>query len=161
MIEITDKRYSEIDQALVAFPHGLLQDFSTFQKYIFKVGVEIYEVDAYLKEHERRLMEGDPSDQIIKNVAPKNFAKLIPKCKECGLPLMVEAINNNPRRMIGGTAKSWWVCPDRACDSDPILSDRGPREELESKGVVSVKHHMRKAMRRKTAAAQRRQKRGK
>lgn len=160
-MEISKNRYSDIDKYLIGFPYGLLQDFITFIDYIGKREISQDEVRAYLAEHRRRLTEGGEDPRIESAQGAGDVGKRMPRCPICKLPLRIEAVNNNSRRMIGGTARCWWICPDIQCEHEPILSDLGPKEELERVGVMGVSHHMRKAARRKAIAADRRQKRGK
>lgn len=157
-MQISKDRYSDIDKSLAGFPYGLLQDFITFIDYIAKLGIGQSEVRSYLEEHQRRMLSGELNPGEVSN--GRKAARHLPKCPVCGLPLRVEAVNNSPRRMIGGSARSWWVCPNGECEMEPILSEKGPKEELEALGIMPVDHHMRKAMRRKAIAAEKRRKRG-
>lgn len=148
-------RYNEIDELLAGFPYGLLQDFMTFIRYIDNNDLQISEVSDYLDMKLDILTSGDKGKGVDKKGRSiEKLIKKLPKCPVCGLPLSIEPINNSPRRMVGGKANSWWICPDPYCSHEPQLDERLPREALESIGIVDFSHHRKKAARRKMAAMQ-------
>lgn len=88
----------------------------------------------------------------------KIYLKRAPDCPVCGQRLLIEEINNHPRRMVDDHSHSWWVCQNPICEYDPKLDDRFPHEIMDDLGIPPVPgfHPPIRSTRRMRAASQQR-----
>ena len=129
------KRHEFLRERLGAFSPSMLQDFVTFSSHCKKQGIDISEIQAFiLTEIEEGYVA---AERLIarKESLKKLINEKMPRCPFCDSPLDLEPINNAPGRVIGGEAKSWWVCSRLSCEFDPILHDREPWQILAELGI--------------------------
>ena len=132
-------RHEELQKALAAYPISMLQDFVTFSIHCERLNIKISEVIFFIRaEIESDNIETERAyDRAI--VVNKLMIEKFPYCPICKRQLVLEGVNDNPSRIIDDHSKCWWVCSNRICDFDPILSDQHPNEILYELGIPVYK----------------------
>lgn len=128
-----------IQQITGDYGYGFLADVYSFVKNLSKnnIAVDTFMFWMQIEREAREAVEADV--RAATDAWWRKYEANAPRCEVCGKTLMLEAINNNPRRMIGGTGRSWWVCPDTLCEADPVIDEREPYVLLAKLGVPAFR----------------------
>lgn len=115
---------TDLSKIIEEFGYGFLQDVFQFYQRLSKAGITAAQFVEW--------MDADRSVRLqleIKNIEEgqvwiDKFIAKAPKCEVCGRPMVLEIVNNMPKRMIDDHSKTWWICPDGYCEGEPITSDK-------------------------------------
>lgn len=129
---LDQSRLDILEKQLAAFPFSLLQDFLTFTKHCESHGIDVTEVEEFVRYH-----AGEGARERAREMrnVTRQLVEKSPKCKVCGMVMLLENVNERRSRMIDDHSKSWWICPDPLCEMEPILSDKYPYEIVADLGI--------------------------
>lgn len=122
-------------QILDQYGYGFLSDVDTFLKELSNNEIAVDEFIKSLEDERQARQKAFLVEKAEAEEWSEAFQKKAPGCQVCGKKLLLEPINNTPKRMVDDHSKSWWVCPDQECTFDPIMSDKTPFKILSGLGV--------------------------
>ena len=147
-----DYEIKRIADRLTAYPLGMLQDFITFDRLCKNHKIKIEEVAEYIRtkfDDSGYFKLRSQSHQILMDRAMQDK---FPHCPICNSRLVLEEVNTDLARIIDDHSRSWWICPDVACEHDPETSDKYPYEILSDMGIMVHQRKPAPSNRRKKAA---------
>lgn len=120
---------------LQPFSLGRLQEAALIMQTLEREGYGLRALERYLgfvsevAMRRRHHIAAEHQDYLI------DIQRQSPRCPDCGKPMFIIAVNNSPRVMIGGTAKSMWCCADMMNCGGTIETERTVGEEIRRLGV--------------------------
>lgn len=124
-----------LEQILDQYGYGFLTDVYMFVNNLSGNEIAVDEFMNFLGLEREIRRKAELAGLAAEQKWQQEYKEKAPVCQVCNKPLSLESVNTQSSRMIDDHSKSWWVCSDELCESEPITNDKPPEEVLQDLGI--------------------------
>ena len=105
----TEYEISQYEQATRAFSWSFQSDVVTFLRSLHEKNIDLNWALKCIVTRQKITLFDRKERQRVR----QEWLQKARKCPQCGRPMYLGKVNDNPTRMVGGGLKTQWICPSQ------------------------------------------------